>query len=98
MFSVGTQAITTYNPNSHEITNQVCRLCERTCHSCHFVIIFCVQWAYNEFAGIQASSKASNEFIITLKKKGTISSERKRKREVRKKTNKQEKKGQDWLG
>jgi hypothetical protein len=29
-----------------------------------------VQWAYGEFVGIQASPKATNEFIISLKKKG----------------------------
>ncbi|CAI8019165.1 DnaJ homolog subfamily C member 13 [Geodia barretti] len=47
VFSIGTKAITTYNPNTHEVTNQ---------------------WCYNEFVGIAPSPKASNEFIITMKK------------------------------
>lgn len=47
VFSIGTNAVTTYNPNTHDVTNQ---------------------WNYNEFVGIAPSPKASNEFIITMKK------------------------------
>ena len=36
--------------------------------------LFCViQWAYSDFTGIAPSAKASNEFIINVKKGNTSS-------------------------
>ena len=46
-------------------------LCWSLIRLCYDVALFMwVQWAYSEFVGIQASPKATNEFIISLKKKG----------------------------
>ena len=66
---MGTKAITTLNPTTHEITNQVKIDCVHlegffTDH----VLLLPLKWAYNEFAGIAPSTKANNEFIISMKK------------------------------
>ena len=37
-------------------------------HSISCLCVITIQWSYNEFAGIAPSSKATNEFIITVKK------------------------------
>ena len=48
-------------------------LCWSLIRLCNDLALFLwVQWAYSEFVGIQASPKATNEFIISLKKKGTF--------------------------
>ncbi len=31
-------------------------------------LLYCIQWAYSEFIDIQPGPKASNEFVIILKK------------------------------
>ena len=70
MFSIGTKRIATLNPNSHEVTNQVRSVaCPPSCPLYYLSLsVLQCQWPYNEFVAIQASPKASNEFVITVKK------------------------------
>ena len=69
VFCVGTKAITTLNPTTHEITNQVkIDYVHLEGFFTYHVLILPLKWAYNEFAGIAPSTKANNEFIISMKK------------------------------
>lgn len=67
IFSIGTHAVTTYNPQNLEITNQVGR----------FFCLFYVQWVYNDFVSIRPAQRQANsdgrqgeEFVILVRKNG----------------------------
>ena len=72
VFCVGSKGITTLNPSTGEITNQVRIAAEGGAEHPSYVNNATVhsQWPYSEFLDIVPSNKANNEFLISMRKGG----------------------------